>query len=147
MITDFHFIRPWWLLAILPLAALVWAIHRRPDLEQPWRGVIAPHLLPFLLTGENHHARFSPLLLIAIGWCISTLAIAGPTCRREPAPFAEDTAPLAIVLKVTPSMTTQDVQPSRLARGVEKSTTCSNFAPAPKPPSSLTPAPPIASCR
>src|SRR5215475_317212 len=35
-------------------------------------------------------------------------------------PFADDVAALAIVVKVTPSMTTADVQPSRLARGVEK---------------------------
>jgi Ca-activated chloride channel homolog len=120
MIGDFHFIRPWWLLAIVPLALLVWGIYRRPDLEQAWRGVIAPQLLPFLLTGENHRARFSPLLLIGIGWCIAVLAIAGPTWRRDPAPFAEDTAAMAIVVKVTPSMMTEDVQPSRLGRSVEK---------------------------
>src|SRR5262249_5426661 len=64
--------------------------------------------------------RFTPLLLIAIGWAISVIAIAGPTWRREPAPFADDTAALAIVVKVTPSMTTEDIEPSRLARSVQK---------------------------
>ncbi|MES2708014.1 MAG: VWA domain-containing protein [Verrucomicrobiota bacterium] len=121
MISDFHFIRPWWLLALLPLGLLVWSIRRRQDAAQAWRGIVAPHLLPFLLSGsEARHKRFTPLLLIGTGWLVAVLAIAGPAWRREPAPFAEDTAALAIVVKVSPSMMTEDVQPGRLARGVQK---------------------------
>ncbi len=120
MIGAFHFIRPWWLLALVPCALLVWAIRHRQDATRAWRGIVAPHLLPFLLSGQNVRSRFSPLLLIAIGWVIAIVAIAGPTWRREPAPFADDTAALAIVAKVTPSMETEDVPPSRLARSVEK---------------------------
>ena len=120
MILDFHFVRPVWLLALVPLAALVFAVHRRQDASQAWRGIIAPHLLPFLLSGQAGRSRFSPLLLIAMGWTIAVVAVAGPTWKREPAPFADDTAALAIVVKVTPSMMTEDVQPSRLARSVQK---------------------------
>lgn len=120
MMGDFHFIRPWWMLALVPLALLVWAIRRRQDAEQAWRGIVAPHLLPFLLSGQSRQSRFSPLLLIAIGWFLTVIAIAGPTWRREPAPFADDTAALAIVVKVGPSMMTEDVQPSRLTRAVQK---------------------------
>lgn len=120
MISDFHFIRPWWLLALVPLALLVWAIRRRQDASLVWKTIVAPHLLPFLLSEKTRHRRFSPLLLTGTGWLLAVLAIAGPTWRREPAPFADDTAALAIVVKVTPSMTTEDVQPSRLARGVQK---------------------------
>ena len=120
MIGEFHFIRPWWLLALVPLGLLLWAIHRRQDATQPWRGIIAPNLLPFLLSGTTQRKILSPLLLIAIGWTITVIAIAGPTWRREPAPFAEDTAALAIVVKVAPSMKTEDVQPDRLTRSVQK---------------------------
>lgn len=120
MISEFHFLRPWWLLALIPCALLVWAIRRHGDAAQSWKGIIAPNLLPFLLQGTEHRAKFTPLHLIAIGWLVSTIAIAGPTWRREPAPFADDTAALAIVVKVTPSMMTEDVQPSRLARSVQK---------------------------
>jgi Ca-activated chloride channel family protein len=48
------------------------------------------------------------------------IAISSPTWRRDPAPFADDTAALVIVVKVSPSMLTEDVQPSRLARSVQK---------------------------
>ena len=58
--------------------------------------------------------------LLALGWLVAVLAIAGPTWRRERSPFAEDTAALAIVVKVSPSMKTEDVQPSRLARATQK---------------------------
>lgn len=121
-IGEFHFLRPWWLLALLPCALLVWAIRRRGDSAQRWRGIVAPHLLPFLLHGENDRRRalFTPLRLIALGWLVAVIAVAGPAWRREPAPFADDTAALAVVVKVSPSMTTEDVPPSRLARGVEK---------------------------
>ncbi len=120
MMGDFHFLRPWWLLVLIPCALLVWAIRGSGDAEKPWRGIVAPHLLPFLLQGETRRSRFNPLQLIALGWLVAVLAIAGPTWRREPAPFADDTAALAIVVKVTPSMMTEDVQPSRLGRVVQK---------------------------
>jgi Ca-activated chloride channel family protein len=120
MIGDFHFIRPWWLVALVPLGLLVWAIARRQNAEQTWRGIIAPHLLPHLLIGENQQAHTTPLVLLSLGWLLAVVAVAGPTWKREPAPFADDTAALTIVVKVTQSMMTEDVAPTRLARAVEK---------------------------
>jgi Ca-activated chloride channel homolog len=120
MMADFHFLRPWWLLVLVPCALLIWAIPHHGDTAQTWNGIVAPHLLPFLLQGRNRRARFTPLHLIALGWLVAVLAIAGPTWRREPSPFADDTAALALVIKVSPSMMTEDVQPSRLARATEK---------------------------
>jgi Ca-activated chloride channel homolog len=120
MIGDFHFLRPWWLLALVPCVLMIWAIRRREDAAQSWHGIVAPHLLPFLLQDQNRRARFTPLHLIAIGWLVTVLAIAGPTWRREPSPFADDTAALAIVVKASPSMNTEDVQPSRLTRATGK---------------------------
>jgi Ca-activated chloride channel family protein len=120
MTGDFHFIRPLWLLALIPLAFLVLGIRRRQDGSRAWHGIVAPHLLPFLLSGEDRSARISLLLFIGVGWLMTVIAVAGPAWRREPAPFADDTAALAIVVAVSPSMMTEDVQPGRLARAVEK---------------------------
>ena len=120
MIGDFHFIRPWWLLALIPAAWLWWTLRRRTDAAQPWHGIIAPHLLTHLLSGVRDRPRAGPLNLIAVGWGIAVVSIASPSWRREPTPFADDTAALAIVLKVSPSMMTEDVQPSRLARATQK---------------------------
>jgi Ca-activated chloride channel family protein len=51
---------------------------------------------------------------------LCVVALAGPTWRREPPPFADDTAALVIVVRVAPSMRTQDVPPDRLARTAQK---------------------------
>lgn len=118
--SEFHFLRPWWLLAALPAGLLAWWLWTADDTSRAWRKIVAPHLLSRLLTGHEERSWFRPVVLLLAGWVVGTIALAGPTWEREPAPFAEDTAGLVIVLKVTPSMQGQDVQPTRLARATEK---------------------------
>ena len=48
------------------------------------------------------------------------LSLAGPSWKKEPSPFAEDMAAVIVLLKVTPSMMAEDVQPSRLMRAKQK---------------------------
>lgn len=117
---PFHFIRPAWLLALVPAALLWWLLRRRNDAKQRWRGIVAPHLLTHLLGSEEKQSRLGPLECIALGWLLTVVAIAGPTWKQEPAPFSDDVAAIAIVVKVSPSMITEDVQPSRLARATIK---------------------------
>jgi Ca-activated chloride channel family protein len=120
MIGDYHFLRSLWFLALVPVVLLLWGTRRCQDASRPWHGIIDAHLLPHLLGGETKRSRFGPLELLALGGCVAVVALAGPTWRREPAPFAEDTASLAIVVRVAPSMRTEDVQPDRLTRSTEK---------------------------
>jgi len=120
MIGDFHFLRPAWLLALAPAALLVWLILHRQSADRPWRGIVAAHLLPHLLSGETRRLRFGPVQLLAVGWLLTVVALAGPAWRHEPSPFAEDTAALAIVVKVAPSMRVEDIQPDRLTRAEQK---------------------------
>jgi Ca-activated chloride channel family protein len=115
-----HFLRPWWLLALVPVLLLVWVIRRQQDAARSWRGLVAPHLLPYLLTGGEPQRRLQPAHLLLVVWLLTTLAVAGPAWRHEPAPFAEDTAALVLAIKVTPTMLAQDIQPSRLARAAQK---------------------------
>jgi Ca-activated chloride channel family protein len=115
-----HLIRPGWLLALLPAALLWWMLHRHTDSGRAWRGVIAPHLLAHLWGGQGKPSRFNPLFVLGLLWLLTTVAIAGPTWTHQASPFAEDTAALAIVVKVSPSMETEDVPPSRLQRAAQK---------------------------
>jgi Mg-chelatase subunit ChlD len=117
---QLHFLRPWWLLALVPVLLLVWVIRRQQDAARSWRGLVAPHLLPYLLTGGEPQRRLQPAHLLLVVWLLTTLAVAGPAWRHEPAPFAEDTAALVLAIKVTPTMLAQDIQPSRLARAAQK---------------------------
>jgi Ca-activated chloride channel family protein len=107
-------------MATIPAAVLVWSLWTTEDAGRAWRKLVAPHLLPHLLTGHEGRNWFQPVTALFATWLLGVVALAGPTWEREPAPFAEDTAVLVIVLKVTPSMQSQDVQPTRLARATEK---------------------------
>jgi len=115
----FHFIRPGWLL-LVPLAiGLWWLWQRRSDRLRGWREQIDPDLLAELVTGGDA-AKSGPARWILAAWLVGIFAIAGPTWRLEPSPFADDTTPLIILLKADLSMETPDPAPSRLERATLK---------------------------
>jgi len=120
-LAAFHFLRPAWLLLLLPVAVLTWSLLKSQDPVQSWRRVIAPELLKHLLLQDNtKRGRFRPTYVVAVTWLLCILALAGPAWEKEPSPFTQDQAALFIVLKVTPEMLAQDIQPSRLQRATQK---------------------------
>lgn len=120
MMADFHFLRPWWLIALAPAGLLIWLLWRRRDDRRAWRGLIADHLLLHLLVGPEKRSRLRPIHALGLGWLLAILALAGPTWRREPTPFADETTVLVVVVKVAPSMNDSDVQPTRQVRAAQK---------------------------
>lgn len=114
-IGDFHFLRPLWFLTI-PVAAAVWWIWKtRTEPLRGWRNQMAPEFLQVLATRSASGSRPSSLWLL-VAWLLTIIALAGPTWRLEPSPFAEDARPLMILLKADESMALTDVSPSRLGR-------------------------------
>jgi len=120
LITNFHFLRPWLLTLLIPAAGLVWYALLRQNSSRRAQALIADHLLKHLLVGRRQQEKIRPVYLLAAFWIVAIVALAGPTWRREPSPFTEDTAGLVIALKVTPTMQAQDIQPSRLERATQK---------------------------
>jgi len=115
MLHNFHFIRPGWLL-LAPLAAgLWWLWQRRSDPLRGWRQQIAPELLEALVVGRDS-AKPGQARRLLVAWLAAIVAVAGPTWRLEPNPFAEDATPLMILLKADISMMQPDPAPSRLER-------------------------------
>lgn len=120
VLSAFHFERPLWLLALIPAVAL-WLIERRgSDAMRQWRRVIDPALLPYLIDGEDQRARIRPADWLFGAWVLAAIAVAGPAWQREPSPFADAKPAVAVVLKVTPSMLTEDLAPTRLDRARQK---------------------------
>lgn len=118
-LSAFHFLRPWWLLLLAPAFAL-WLLERRDsDSLARWRDAIDPVLLRHLTVGGNGRRRVTPGDALLAGWIVAILAIAGPAWRLEPSPFGQP-PPAMLVLKVTPSMLTTDLQPTRLDRARQK---------------------------
>ncbi|MEQ1956122.1 VWA domain-containing protein [Mesorhizobium yinganensis] len=116
MIADFHFLRPWWLLALIAAVALPWLLARQTDVRTRWRGMIAPNLLDHLVVTRQAARHLHPVHLTAAAIALGAIATAGPTWERERPPFVEDTAPLAIVVDLSQTMDATDISPSRLER-------------------------------
>lgn len=114
--TAFHFLRPGWLLALIPAAAILWAALRLVTRGNPWRGLVDEHLLRALIVDGDGTTRRWPLGLAAAGWLLATVALAGPTWERAPQPTSDAVAPTVVVLDMSPSMQADDLKPSRLAR-------------------------------
>lgn len=120
-LAAFHFLRPYWLAMLLPVALLLWWLWRARSDAQRWQALIAPHLLPHLLVRHGNGSRGPrPLLFVGLAWLAAVVAVAGPAWQRQPMPFSQDQAALVIAVKVTPEMLARDVQPSRLQRAVQK---------------------------
>ncbi len=119
-LAEFHFLRPWWLLLIAP-ALTLWRMQRREaDTTSRWRAVMDHALLASLTVGGENRRRFSPGDLLLAGWLFCAVAIAGPSWRQVPSPFAQAARPAMFALKVTPSMEERDLAPTRLDRAREK---------------------------
>jgi Ca-activated chloride channel homolog len=114
-LTDFHFIRPGWLLLVPLVVGLWWVWLRYSDPLRGWRQQIAPELLKALTVGGGPGQRRSAQRLLVV-WLLAVVAIAGPTWQLEPSPFADDASPLMIVLKADAGMEQPDPAPSRLER-------------------------------
>lgn len=120
-IDPFHFLRPAWLLLLIPAAFLMWSVFQRSDSLRAWKKIIAPGLLEHLLLRESAvNGSWRPVYMLGIAWLVGILALAGPSWKLQDSPFSEDQAALYIVIKVTPEMLARDIQPSRLQRSVLK---------------------------
>lgn len=120
MLSQFHLLRPLWLLALLPLAYIAWMRLVRGNPMNALSRQIAPHLLKHLLIETEGRRRFNPTLVLLLLGVVMTLALAGPSWRKESSPFAAEQAALMVVMKITPSMKATDLLPSRLERGRHK---------------------------
>jgi Ca-activated chloride channel family protein len=119
-LANFHFLRPLWLLMLIPSVVLFVMLLRQQGTLKQWQRVIAPHLLDHLIVGTEQKARFRPVHALFSLCIFASVALAGPTWEREPSPFTEDTASLVIALDLSMSMNAIDIQPTRLQRAQQK---------------------------
>ena len=120
ILTAFHFIRPLWLLALPVIAALWWIVRAARTRRGMALDGIAPHLREALTVEGQSRRRLQPIDGVAACLALVALGTAGPTWSRVPDPFAAQSAPVVVVLKVTSSMERKDIAPSRLERGKQK---------------------------
>lgn len=114
--SHFHLLRPEWLVALLPLALLLWWKYRQRPRAGDWSAVCDSALLPFVLTAGHRTGRKLALSLLGIGGILAVLALAGPTWRQLEQPVFQPRSSLVILLDLSRSMDANDLAPSRLTR-------------------------------
>ena len=114
LFAEFHFLRPWWLLALIPAAIFVLALWRVNSALSAWDKAIDKDLLPYLLDRSRNAAQRTPLLLLLCAWVLSAVALAGPVWEKLPQPVQQREDALVIVMDLSLSMFAQDHVPSRL---------------------------------
>src|SRR5690606_11220651 len=109
---QFHWLRPWWLCALLPALLMALLLWRRKRAARQWQALVDADLLPFLLDGKS--VRQSPwqMWLLALAWLLATLALAGPSWEKRPLPVHKSESALVIILDLSPSMLSEDIKRS-----------------------------------
>jgi Ca-activated chloride channel family protein len=115
-LAAFHFLRPWWLLALVAAAAMAVLVARAQRSRSSWEAVIDGDLREALIERTLKKSGLLLPLLTGLALAIASVALAGPTWQRLPQPIDQKTDALVIVLDLSLSMYAKDVAPSRLVR-------------------------------
>lgn len=111
-----HFLRPHWLWLMAAAPVLYVAMYLRGNARARWSRYIQSDLLDHLMVKRRWHLRLRPIHLTCLFILLASIAIAGPTWKREQPPFTEDKAPLVIALDLSETMNAIDLNPTRLER-------------------------------
>jgi len=115
--TDFgmDFLRPWWLLGLLPWLLAAIFMFTRQQSDSGWERVVDPALQPYVIEpGEGQRSVYKWLLLL--GWLLCLLALSGPVWVKQEIPVFQGKQAQVILFDLSRSMYSDDIKPSRVAR-------------------------------
>lgn len=120
---QFAFIRPWWLLSLLPLMWIAWRVHRGGNAGgSDWQQIMDPELYQALSSGDLATAPKTTLqqAISLFGSIMAALliglALAGPSWESRETPVVERVTSRIMVLDLSLSMLAEDIKPNRLSR-------------------------------
>ncbi|AMO57052.1 hypothetical protein GZ77_00995 [Endozoicomonas montiporae] len=115
-ISQFHFLRPMWLLMLIPCLLLLTLVWQQQQASGNWSKVIAPELLKHLVHGETRQQQRWPVALLATGWVLASIALAGPTWQKITTPVSKSQQPLVVVADLSYHQYAADLSPDRMTR-------------------------------
>ncbi len=115
--SNFHFLRPEYLLLLLPTWTLVWWLLKQQSDEKKWQKFIDPTLLKQLLVHpEQNQSKISAPVHLGLVLSLLILAVSGPSWKLKSSPFIKDDTKIALLVSAKKSMLSTDILPSRLER-------------------------------
>ena len=116
--SQFHFIRPLWLLGI-PIVFILWLLLTRSLKTTYWEAHLNKQILDALRVSTSTQSKFGHWLLLA-AWIIACFAVAGPAWQKQAVPSFQNNSAMVIVLDLSVSMLAEDLAPNRLAQAKYK---------------------------
>lgn len=116
MISEFHFLRPLWLSALVPLAILAILLWRQKPKLKAWNEICDPHLLAVMVQTTGQESRRLSLLWLFLSVFFVILSLSGPAWLKLPVSTFKPIQPRVLVLDMSESMMQEDLTPNRLAR-------------------------------
>ena len=121
-LSEFHFIRPWWLLVLLSIPLVIWLHSKLKSVSNSWSRVLSNDLYNALIESPTGRSKVGSYWIPVLVVVIAAFSLAGPTYERLPQPVEVKQDPLVIVLDLSLSMDSDDVKPSRIERAKFKIT-------------------------
>lgn len=115
-LVHFHFLRPLWLLAIIPAGWLLWRHLSATKRQSQGRAFCDEHLLPQLWLEAPGPPPRLPLALLGLGWLLAIVALAGPAWQQLPQISYQTHPARVLLLDLSAEMNATDLAPSRLTR-------------------------------
>lgn len=116
--TELTLLRPWWLLALIPVIGLLWLIWQRKVQDSGWKQWIDPVFQPYLLSQQTPSQKAWPIGFfgLAIIWLTAVIALTGPSWKQQPIAAQATQTGSVILLDLSLSMYADDLQPNRMTR-------------------------------
>lgn len=111
--SEFHFIRPWALLTLLPYIYWLWSNYRAQQNAQK-KLHLASHLVPYLTTAKKDVFWLSPKKMLPLLIGLSIVIVSGPTWQPKDGSLNKNLSPLIFVVDLSSSMASADIAPSRI---------------------------------
>ncbi|MGI9276291.1 MAG: VWA domain-containing protein [Endozoicomonas sp.] len=127
--TDFHFLRPGWLLLLIPALVLILSGRSRNSERKHWSRLIHKAMQPHMLLPVAGSARLSIQQWAGMVLVLGSMALAGPTWHRELPEGFEQEGVVYIVFDSRVSMDVDDIKPTRFQHSKQKLTTLAQQQP------------------
>ncbi|MGQ8366808.1 vWA domain-containing protein [Glaciecola sp. 1036] len=114
--TDFHFLRPLALIGILILPIFSYLLLKVQNRKTAWRSLVPTHLQAHLLSESSKQGYKAPFWMLAFVWIVCCIALAGPTWEKLPQPVYQSQTGKVVLMDMSLSMRSTDVNPDRLTR-------------------------------
>ena len=116
IISEFHFLRPLWLLAVPLVWWMVFMLRKKWWQKGDWDREVDSHLLEFLATSPSQHKRILLPWVMCLAGSLLLLSLAGPAWQKKPQPLIKKSQARVLVLDLSFSMLATDVKPTRIDR-------------------------------